>query len=97
MKTGEEGKKDDDDVAFGRMLGYGVIVMLYNTTDNPNMTLSEKKNKGIELPYGDITFDISISSTDINNNTFTDKDYYSILWEYNENVNATNQPRLRIW
>lgn len=93
LKTGEESTSTSDESVFGRMLGYGVTIMLYNTTDNPNMTLSEKKNKGIELPYGDITFDVTISATDTNNNVFTDKNYYSILWEYNENLDATNQPR----
>ena len=58
----------------GRLMGYGVTLQLYNKTDNrtghdntdKNQGYFEKGMKGIELPAGDIEFDISFTATDKN-------------------------------
>ncbi len=68
---------------MGRNLSYGVTVMLYN--DNASKGL-----KGIELPTGDITFDLTVSSTynpdaagepDVN----VTSEYTPLLWSYGPN------------
>lgn len=60
---------------LGRLMGYGVTLQLYNKTDNreghknkdPNAGYFEKGMKGIELPAGDIEFDISFTATEKDN------------------------------
>ena len=63
---------------YGRAKGYSIALSLYN--DN-----AAKELKGIELPSGDITFDITMKS-EVNgvDKTF-DKDYGVKLWDYNMN------------
>lgn len=68
---------------YGRLGIYGLTVGLYNKTADHGL-------KGIELPNGDITFDVSLSETLISNGvtrdvTFED-DYSPYVWDYNENT-----------
>ncbi|MCC8045815.1 MAG: hypothetical protein LIP12_09990 [Clostridiales bacterium] len=62
LSTGEETTKnaydtqgDDGTIIYGTMLGYGITLSLWNTSDNGL--------KGIEIPEGDISIDFSVKST----------------------------------
>ena len=72
----------------GRAMVLGITLQLYN--DNASKGL-----KGIELPEGDITFDLTVSSKYTINmpkegsgyevdQTIEDSDYAPLLWSYNE-------------
>lgn len=64
---------------YGTMLGYGIGLQLYN----PETT---KKLKGIEIPTGDITFDITLSEQLGGEDVTNRPGYIPTLWEYFENV-----------
>lgn len=67
--TGKEAVANEDGsypetAAYGRMLNYGIMVQLYNDTDSTDSSvLASKGLKGVELPVGDITFDLSLTSS----------------------------------
>lgn len=68
----------------GRMEGYSIRVELYN--DNANKGL-----KGIELPKGDITFDIVVSE-EVNGKDMTDTpEYTPYLWDWSLNDPGTSK------
>lgn len=68
----------------GRLLGYGIGLQLLNTS-------SDKKLKGIEIPQGDITFDITTSHT-VNGKDMKDDPFYqTYLWNYDENDDSNNK------
>ena len=64
---------------YGRLLGYGITVQLYNSNE-------DKALKGIELPDGDITFDVTfkefIGKTEVTN----EEEYMPTLWDYKEST-----------
>lgn len=76
---------------YGRISGYGITLQLYNDTDNkPEDNRAAKGMKGYSLPAGDITFDLNFTSTARAGGTKLDeKNYTPILWDYNENIDAT--------
>ncbi len=56
FSTGNEKAMDKDaGTIYGKLQGYGISLQLYNTT-------KDKKLKGIELPQGDITFKLDMTS-----------------------------------
>ena len=69
----------------GRLQGYSIALQLYN--DN-----SSKGMKGIEIPKGNIEFDLTFSEATTTNGgtdvTFTEG-YTPILWDYSENTGTT--------
>lgn len=79
--TGDEVSSKTSTSINGRMQGYGITVQLYNTTE-------DKALKGIEIPKGDITFDVSLAeflgTTDVTNQT----NYKPVLWDYNNNISS---------
>ena len=77
----DEVESKTDTSTYGRMQGYGITLQLYNSKAN-------KKLKGIEIPKGDITFDLTfnelIGTTDVTN----EENYTPKMWEYKENSNS---------
>ena len=63
----------------GRIQGYGITLQLYNQK-------VEQGLKGIEIPKGPITFDLtfteSIGTTDVTNQ----ENYMPVMWDYKENT-----------
>lgn len=74
-----------DNSIYGRLEVYGLTVALYNKNANYGL-------KGIELPTGDITYDITLSETLTSNGVSRDvtfEDGYSpFMWDYNEATSA---------
>lgn len=71
-------QKNVDDV-YGRLEGYPVAVRVVN--DSP-----EKGLKGIELPSGNISFSIKMSSTVNGRDVTYDPAYKPFLWDYKMNT-----------
>lgn len=76
--TKNEVEKPTENSIYGRMQGYAITLQLYNTNQ-------DKKLKGIELPKGDITFDLALNEFDGTTDISQTKGYTPILWEYTEN------------
>lgn len=87
--SGEIYNADAEGLIQGRMEGYGIALALKNTSVNKGL-------RGIELPEGDITFDVTISSK-VNGSdaTFSD-DYAPLFWDYHDinQSNATTRGKL---
>ena len=69
-----------DTSIYGRMQGYGIVVQLYNTSE-------DKELKGIELPNGDINFDVTFNELIGKDDVTNQEGYMPILWDYKENTN----------
>ncbi|MCI8384201.1 MAG: DUF11 domain-containing protein [Clostridia bacterium] len=76
--TKNEVAEPTDSSIFGRMQGYAITLQLYNSVEGKGL-------KGIELPQGDITFDLTLEEYNGNNNLSQNKGYTPILWDYSEN------------
>lgn len=77
---------------YGRILSYGITLQLFNETNVTDKdgkvdgaVLAEKGMRGIELPVGDITFDLSLSGSDKS----SPDDYSAILWDYALSIENT--------
>lgn len=70
--------KQKSNTLKGRLFGYGIGLMLYNTS-------ADKKLKGIELPTGDLTFDLTTTHSSNGVNMSGDTNYQVVLWDYKEN------------
>ena len=68
----------------GRLLGYAIGLQLYNTS-------VDKKLKGIEIPQGDITFDITTKHTINGIDMKDDPLYQTYLWDYDENEDSNDK------
>lgn len=83
FSTGDEALTANPNTVFGRMQGYGITLQLYNENVN-------KQLKGIEIPEGDITFDIDFGEfTGSSNNLITQTEnegYTPLMWDYKENM-----------
>jgi len=68
----------DQETVYGRLYGYGVAVQLYNTNTSKGL-------KGIELPSGEISFDINLKTTFIpaggQEKDITEQ-YQPLVWDY---------------
>ncbi|MCD8347916.1 MAG: Cna B-type domain-containing protein [Lachnospiraceae bacterium] len=73
---------DTDGSVYGRLEGYALTLQLYNTS-------ADKGLKGIELPAGNITFDLTLTETLDEKDVSTEEDYTPILWDYRENASAS--------
>ncbi len=92
-----------DGGTYGRILSYGITLQLFNETNVTNgkeevdgAVLAEKGMRGIELPVGDITFDLSLSGSDKKSKD----DYSAILWDYAlsmENTKTGQWRRNMLW
>lgn len=80
--SNNESETATDDSIYGRMQGYGITLQLYNSD-------ASKSLKGIEIPKGDITFDITFNQA-IGTTDVTNQDGYTpIMWEYKENLRTS--------
>lgn len=75
--TGQIYGTKEDNTSYGRLIRYALVMQLYN--DNASKGL-----KGIEMPDGDVTFDISIKA-ELDGVVQTNTDFRSVLWDYIEN------------
>lgn len=90
LASGQEasGEEDGENVIYGTMLGYGITLELYNDSSGKGM-------KGIELPRGDIEFDVTLSgSLYMNGTQITDENGEPVFsapyaWAYKENENTS--------
>ncbi|MCD8129663.1 MAG: Cna B-type domain-containing protein [Lachnospiraceae bacterium] len=81
-ESGTVSSSDTEGSAYGRLEGYAITIQLYNTS-------SDKGLKGIELPSGDFSFDLTVSEI-LNGEDVTDTDDYTpILWNYRENESVS--------
>ncbi len=90
MATGEETTKnaydtqgDDGTIAYGTILGYGITLSMWNDETGKGM-------KGLEIPEGDITFNLTmtgtLSSTAAGSTLSVDAAPY--VWAYKANENT---------
>ncbi|MCD8365068.1 MAG: hypothetical protein LUC83_04510, partial [Clostridiales bacterium] len=68
METGAISETDTDGSMYGRLEGYALGLQLYNTS-------ADKGLKGIELPTGEITFDLIFTETLNGTDVSADEDY----------------------
>jgi uncharacterized repeat protein (TIGR01451 family) len=79
LNSGDVSLESKENTKYGRLQGYSVEVAIKNDT-------AAKGIKGIELPSGDITFDISMAEFVNSVNVSDDDKYTPILWDYRMNV-----------
>ncbi len=78
-------RREKAGIVNGRMYGYGVTLQLMNPDPN-------KKLKGIELPKGQITFDVNLKAEKVAGGITTDitgtgeDQIMPLLWDYRENI-----------
>ena len=82
----DDEKKDEVDSktatsTYGRMQGYGITLQLYNS--NP-----DNKIKGIELPKGEITFDLTFNELNGTTDVTNEENYTPKMWEYKEHIKS---------
>ena len=86
-KAGTVQLQEADGMKKGRIYGRSVALALWNTS-------ADKGLKGIELPQGDITYDIQTTAT-LNGSESTDNgDWGVTLWDYKENLTSTRNGHL---
>lgn len=82
----QEAKEHPDEIVYGTMLGYGITLSLRNGKDN--------KLKGIQLPAGDIKFDLHLQgSLYLEGKELTGEDGAPVkqapyIWAYKENADS---------
>lgn len=77
-------------IKYGRMYSYGIDLQLENIDASGDYGM-----KGLSLPQGDITFDLSVSTTAASADKAVDtSQFYSILWDYEIN-NYKNSGKLK--
>ena len=81
FETKDEVEQKTSSSIYGRMQGYGITIQLYN--QNP-----DKELKGIELPSGDITFDLTFNELIGTEDVTNQENYMPVLWDYKENMNT---------
>lgn len=72
---------------YGRITGYGLTLQLLSSDGNNGYSES-KGLRGMTLPVGEITFDLTLKTSAAENAGEEDSSYTSILWEYNENIST---------
>ena len=73
-------RNDVSDI-YGRLQGYALSLSLYNDS-------SEKGMRGIEIPTGEITFDLRMSETRNGTDVSYDEFYQPFFWDYRMNVSS---------
>lgn len=81
-QSGTISDTDVDGSVYGRLEGYALTLQLYNTS-------ADKGLKGIELPAGEITFDLTFTETLDGTDVTAKEDYTPVLWDYLENKTPT--------
>ena len=88
LETGNESDVMNDNTINGRIQGYGIMIQLYN--NHP-----DKEMKGIELPEGDISFDIVLSESETTSSEpLKESNFIPVLWDYKENMPNINSGKL---
>ena len=82
--TGEISVQESEGTKKGRIYGRSVALALWNTS-------ADKGLKGIELPQGDITYDIQTTATLDDANSTDNGEWGVSLWDYSENKSSTNR------
>ena len=93
LTTGKEASTMGENTVNGRIQGYGIMLQLYNNTAN-------KELRGIELPEGDISFDIVLTESEkTSSDPLTESEFIPVLWDYKENMsgNTGNLNRNLLW
>ena len=80
--TGDVLREDFDGAVHARYEMYGIGVTIRNVDADHGL-------KGIELPSGEITFDLNITSTVNGIPQQPNSEYAPLLWDYNENQSST--------
>ncbi len=93
LSTGEETTAakyiecDDGSIIYGTMLGYGVTLSLWNSSTGNGL-------KGVEIPEGDISFNLSLTSklylyesADNQTNATDTREVAPYIWAYKANEN----------
>lgn len=80
-----------ENIRYGRITGYGATLQVYNDASQEEGTGS-KGFKGVSLPQGDISLDLALATSvsGIDQDKVDENQYYSQLWEYNENVTESS-------
>ncbi len=78
MEAAKEDPESGDNIVYGTMMGYGVTLELLN----PN---SSEGIKGLQLPDGEISFDLSLKGNLTINNEQKEGDVAPYIWAYKEN------------
>lgn len=83
---GSVSRSNADGTTKGRQEGYALSLRLQNTS-------ADKGLKGLELPKGDITFDLRLSTAlakpgDAEADVSNDADWSPLFWDYRENMGA---------
>ncbi|MCC8102237.1 MAG: Cna B-type domain-containing protein [Clostridiales bacterium] len=80
-ETGTASDSDTEGSVYGRLEGYALTLQLYNTS-------SDKGLKGIELPTGEFSFDLTVTESLDNEDVTGEENYTPILWDYRENASG---------
>ena len=80
-KDGTTSMTETEGSTRGRIYGRSVALALWNTS-------AEKGLKGIELPQGDITYDLKTIATLDNEDSTDNGDWGVSLWDYKENTTS---------
>ena len=80
-EDGTVSETDNGDALYGRLEGYAVILQLCNSSQDKGL-------KGIELPAGAFTFDLTVTEKLNGRDVTEEKDYAPVLWDYRENIYA---------
>lgn len=81
LSTGDYSYEKKDGYKRGRLQSYGIALRLYNDS-------ASKGLKGIEIPSGDISFDITFGESVYENGketSLTGEEWTPVLWDYREN------------
>ena len=85
--TEEEVKKlqdaggDTSHIVYGTMLGYGITLQMYNNKTNKGM-------RGLQVPTGDIQFDVSFGGELVMNGSTLGENSAPYAWAYKANENG---------
>ncbi|MCD8336405.1 MAG: Cna B-type domain-containing protein [Lachnospiraceae bacterium] len=77
-EAGTVSDSDTEGSVYGRLEGYAITLQLYNTS-------SDKGLKGIELPTGELSFDLTLTESLDDEDVTGEENYTPILWDYREN------------
>ena len=79
-KLHDEGK-DTSHIVYGTMLGYGITLQMYNNKTNKGI-------RGLQVPTGDIQFDVSFGGELVMNGSSLGENLAPYAWAYKANENG---------
>ena len=83
FENGTVSREDAEGTVLGRHEGFGISLQLRNDTAGKGL-------KGIELPDGDITFDLTVTTTLDGEDVSTGTEWSPLLWDYKDNNSTGN-------